>query len=233
MAGGSSARPRRRSTWFTAAVRSARESISVPSRSKATCSYTRAARGLMARLLLHRERRAAAAGVRGLRVRELEAAAVEARDEVDLGAGQVRGAGRIDQDPDPIVLEHLVPLSRVLVEVELVAEPRASAPNHRDAERVGLREPLLRPHLLHHLDRPGRQDERRSGRRAYLFDHAGTIEAGSRKDKPGRPPAPAGRRSLPILPIVRQCGTPPGGSQLTISERTYGEDAPDQHLPEA
>src|SRR5438094_828853 len=90
----------------------------------------------MARLLLHRERRAAAAGVRGLRVRELEAAAVEARDEVDLGAGQVRGAGRIDQDPDPIVLEHLVPLSRVLVEVELVAEPRTSAPNHRNAESV-------------------------------------------------------------------------------------------------
>src|SRR3989442_6904420 len=170
MAGGSAARPRRRSTWFTAAVRSARESISVPSRSKATCSYTRAARGLMARLLLHRERRAAAAGVRGLRVRELEAAAVEARDEVDLGAGEVLGAARIDQDPDPVVLEHLVVLPRLLVEAELVAEPRAPAPHHRDPERVRLRESLLRPHLLHHLDRPGRDDEQR----ACLFAHATT-----------------------------------------------------------
>src|SRR5207247_6854219 len=44
-----------------------------------------------------RERRAAAAGVRGLRVRELEAAAVEARHEVDFGADEVLGAARIDQ----------------------------------------------------------------------------------------------------------------------------------------
>src|SRR6266446_25888 len=115
-----------------------------------------------------RERRAAAAGVRGLRVRELEAAAVQARHEVDLGAGEVLGAARIDQDPDPVVLEHLVVLPRLLVEAELVAEPRAPAPHHRDPERVRLRESLLRPHLLHHLDRPGRDDERR----ACLFAHA-------------------------------------------------------------
>src|SRR5437762_13269177 len=181
------------------------------------CSYTRAARGLMARLLLHRERRAAAAGVRGLRVRELEAAAVEGRDEVDLGAGQVRGAGRIDQDPDPIVLEHLVPLSRVLVEVELVAEPRTSAPNHRDAERVGLREPLLRPHLLHHLNRPGRQDEPR-GWRACLFDHAGTIEAGARKLHTRRARLPAGRRTPPLLPILPQPESPPTRPPLTAAD---------------
>src|SRR5712692_1161834 len=115
-----------------------------------------------------RERRAAAAGVRGLRVRELEAAAVEARHEVDLGAGEVLGAARIDQDPDPVVLEHLVVLPRLLVEAELVAEPRAPAPHHRDPERVRLREPPLCPHLLHHLDRPGREDEPR----ACLLAHA-------------------------------------------------------------
>src|SRR6266481_205287 len=115
-----------------------------------------------------RERRAAAAGVRGLRVRELEAPAVEARHEVDLGTGEVLGAARIDQDPDPVVLEHLVVLPRLLVEAELVAEPRAPAPHHRDPERVRLRESLLRPHLLHHLDRAGRDDERR----ACLFAHA-------------------------------------------------------------
>src|SRR2546427_6224532 len=186
MAGGSSARPRRRSTWFTAAVRSARESISVPSRSKATCSYTRAARGLTARPLpvsrtLHREGRTAAAGMGGLLVREPEPAAVEARHEVDLGAGKVLGAGRVDQDPHPVVLEHPVLLAHVLIEVELVAEPRAPAPDDRDPQRVGLREPLLRPHLLHHLDRPGCEGERGEGGRACLLDHARTIGTGSRK----------------------------------------------------
>src|SRR5205809_1220912 len=155
-----------------------------------------------------RERRAAAAGVRGLRVRELEAAAVEARHEVDLGADEVLGAARIDQDPDPVVLEHLVALARLLVEAELVAEPRAPAPNHRDPERVRLREPLLRPHLLHHLDRPGREDERRAG----LLVHARTIETQPRKVNAVRRAAPAGQRSWPILPIVRHCETPPGGS---------------------
>src|SRR5437867_1551901 len=151
-----------------------------------------------------RERRAAAAGVRGLRVRELEAAAVEARHEVDLGADEVLGAARIDQDLDPVVLEHLVALARVLVEAELVAEPRAPAPHHRNPVRVRLRDPLLRPHLLHHLDRPGREDERR----ACLLAHARTIETQPRKVNAMRRAAPAGQRSLPIFPIVRHCETP-------------------------
>src|SRR6266699_7003581 len=190
------------------AARAWRSGPSPYSRRRNRTRRSRSSAQASTRVRSDRERRAAAAGVRGLRVRELEAAAVEARHEVDLGADEVLGAARIDQDPDPIVLEHLVALARLLVEAELVAEPRAPAAHHRDPERVRLREPLLRPHLLHHLDRPGREDERR----ACLLVHARTIETQPRKVNAVRRAAPAGQRSWPLLPIVRHCETPPGGS---------------------
>src|SRR5689334_23162388 len=111
-----SARSNERSTWFTPAAMSARESISVPSRSKATCRYTTSR---MARRSLRGERRPAAAGVRGLRVGELEAAAVQAADEVDLGPAEVLRADRVDEHANAVVLEDLVALARRVVEVEL------------------------------------------------------------------------------------------------------------------
>ena len=64
-----------RSTWFVAAARSARESISVPSRSNATCVVPERGRArLTGQGASGRERRAAAAGVLGVRVDELEPA---------------------------------------------------------------------------------------------------------------------------------------------------------------
>src|SRR5581483_11059642 len=107
---------------MTAAARSARESTSVPSRSNATCSKAR--RDAFTRdeprcRALGGEGRAAAAGVRGLRVRELEPAAVEVRDEVDLGPGEVLRARRVDDHADPVVLEDHVARLRGVVEVQL------------------------------------------------------------------------------------------------------------------
>src|SRR5437867_12563985 len=98
------------STWFTAAARSARESISVPSRSKTTCSKTRT---------LGRKGGAAAAGVGGLRIRELEPSTVQAAHEVDLGSREVRRARRVDDDAHTAEVADQIALLNALVEIEV------------------------------------------------------------------------------------------------------------------
>src|SRR5690606_24876753 len=94
-----------------------------------------------------REGRAAAAGAGHVRVRELEARAVEALDEVDLGAVEVLVAQRIDVHLDALVLELLVHRGGGVLEVEVVVEPGAPAADDAQAQALAV-EPLLRGDLL-------------------------------------------------------------------------------------
>src|SRR5262249_1041822 len=68
------------------------------------------------------EGRAAAAGMGGVGVHELEPASVQTAHVVDLESLQVRGAGGVDAHLDPVVLDYLIAFLGLVVEVELVAE---------------------------------------------------------------------------------------------------------------
>src|SRR5512132_4167115 len=73
------------------------------------------------------ERRAAAAGRRGVRITDHELRALEVFLVVDLGTRQVLDAHRIDQQADPLVQDAGVALFRVFVEREAILETRTAA----------------------------------------------------------------------------------------------------------
>src|SRR5581483_4047243 len=77
----------------------------------------------------------AAAGGRGVRVLDREAAAGNRVDEVHLRAVQIADADRIDEQLDAVRLEHLIACAlAVFLDHEAVLEPRASAALHEDAQ---------------------------------------------------------------------------------------------------
>ena len=84
--------------------------------------------------LLDGERVAAAARGRGVRVVDLEPGLLEAVQEVDRRALEVRGAVGVDHDRDAVLLERLVVLDRTGVEAEPVLEAGAPAALNRDAQ---------------------------------------------------------------------------------------------------
>src|SRR5919204_5222598 len=92
--------------------------------------------------LLHLEGVAAAARGGDVRVVDREAA-LKAVDPVDLGAGQVRGAERVDDDRDAFADELVVALLRAAIEAERVLEAGAAAALNGDAEDRGLARGLL------------------------------------------------------------------------------------------
>src|SRR5215470_5577120 len=87
--------------------------------------------------LLHLEGVAAAARGGHVRVVDREAR-LEALDPVDLGAGQVGRAERVDHDGHAVADELVVALLRPAVEPERVLEPRAAASLDGDAQDRGL-----------------------------------------------------------------------------------------------
>src|SRR5205085_2963282 len=82
-------------------------------------------------LVRHAERGAAAAGRDHVRVLDLEAGALQAVDEVDRRAADVRQALAVDEERDALVLEQLVAVA-LLVEGPRVLEARAPAAAHAD-----------------------------------------------------------------------------------------------------
>src|SRR6266850_1725038 len=78
-----------------------------------------------------------------VRVVDLEARLLEAFQEVDRRALQVRRAERVDDDPDAVELELVVTLLRGPVEAERVLEAAAAAALDRDAKHLGLARRLL------------------------------------------------------------------------------------------
>src|SRR3954449_2138064 len=83
---------------------------------------------------------------------DLEAGLLEALQEVDRRALQVRRAERVDHDRDSVELELVVTLLRPAVEAECVLEAAATAALDRDAEHLGLTGGLL-GHQQAHLRR--------------------------------------------------------------------------------
>jgi len=90
------------------------------------------------------EARAAPARRDGVRVVDLEARLLQTLEEVDRRALQVRGAERIDDDPDAVELELVVAGLRAAVEPECVLEAAAAAALDRDAQHLRLAGGLLR-----------------------------------------------------------------------------------------
>ena len=87
---------------------------------------------------LRLEGRAAPAGRLHVRVVDREARAHERVDEVDLRAGQIGSAERIDDDPDTVHLDLVVTVLGASVETERVLEPRAAAALNGDAKDLRL-----------------------------------------------------------------------------------------------
>ena len=77
-------------------------------------------------------------------------AALEALDVVDHGAPHVRKARAVDEDPQPVVLEHLVALA-LGVEGKRVLEAGAAAPAHADPQAGSLDLGTLTGQELLHL----------------------------------------------------------------------------------
>src|SRR6267142_1944829 len=118
-------------------------------------------------LLLLGEGVPASAAVPGGRVPEEELHRSHLPPGVELEIVEVRQAGLVHEDPDPLALEGVIlGLRRARVEVEDVAELRAAsfAPlaRHAEAQRRLLGKLLLLPDLLHNLAREGRQRDHRS-----------------------------------------------------------------------
>src|SRR6185436_9696692 len=82
-----------------------------------------------------RERLAAAAALRRVRIAELEAAAHQVVLEVDLRAVQVEEALRVADDADAFDLVELVDFADLVVEPERVRETGTAAALHAHAER--------------------------------------------------------------------------------------------------
>src|SRR5829696_495874 len=95
--------------------------------------------------LLHLERMPAAAGGGDVRIIDLEAGLLQAVQEVDRRALQVRRAVGVDDDIDTVQLELVVALLRAAVESERVLEAGATAALDGDAQNRDL---LLLGHEL-------------------------------------------------------------------------------------
>src|SRR5438046_9978251 len=103
--------------------------------------------------LFHLEGVAAAARSGDVRVVDGEAR-LQALDPVDLGAGEVGGAERVDHDGDAVALELVVALLRAAVEAERVLEARAATALDRDPQDRGLALGLLGHQILALRARP-------------------------------------------------------------------------------
>src|SRR5262249_14551740 len=102
-----------------------------------------AARSALGRLaLFHLEGVAAAARAGDVRVVDREAG-LQALDPVDLGAGQVGRAERVDDHRHAVARELVVPVLGAAVEAERVLEAGAAAALNRDAEHLRLAGGLL------------------------------------------------------------------------------------------
>src|SRR3989441_12512701 len=113
----------------------------------------------------HREGRSAAAAARGVGILEREPGLLEVALVVQRHAVQVLRAEPIHEAAHAGALDHDVVLERLLLDVQAVAEARASAREHADAEsRRGGGNLLLRPQLAPFLGGPVRDGER-DGRR--------------------------------------------------------------------
>src|SRR6185295_635245 len=98
----------------------------------------RAGRLLALDTFLRLEGGATAAGRLHIRVVDREARAHERVDEVDLRAGQVGSAERIDDDAHPVHLDLVVTVLRASVETERVLEPRTATALNGDPENGDL-----------------------------------------------------------------------------------------------
>src|SRR6266568_7265490 len=85
---------------------------------------------------LHGERATAAAGGLHVRVVELETRAVEPLDVIHLGAEEVHQAHLVHDELDAVRVEDLVAVLRI-VEIKVVREPGAPAPDHAHAQPHG------------------------------------------------------------------------------------------------
>src|SRR5438128_2194357 len=81
---------------------------------------------------------AAAAGGGGVRVLDLEAGAHHRIDIIHVGTLDVRQAGRIDEDLEAVKVVDLIVLRRLLIERHAVAQARAAAAGHVDAQSMSL-----------------------------------------------------------------------------------------------
>src|SRR5262249_41900070 len=97
--------------------------------------------------LLHLEGVAAAARGGDVRVVDREPG-LEAVDPVDLGAREVRGRERVDDDRDPVRLDLAVALLGAAVEAERVLEAGAAAALDGETQDLGLARGLLGLELL-------------------------------------------------------------------------------------
>ena len=102
--------------------------------------------GLAVDIVLRLERRAAAAGRYDVRIVDREAT-VEAVDEVDSGAHQIRAAGRIDDHRDTVSINRLVIILNAVIETECVLETRAATTLDRNTKDLSLTGRLLARHL--------------------------------------------------------------------------------------
>jgi hypothetical protein len=80
----------------------------------------------------------AAAGRAGVGVVHLEAALLERVHEVEGGAREIQRALLVDDDPHAPDLHLAVGVADLIVEGQLVAQPRAASPHHLQAQAVGL-----------------------------------------------------------------------------------------------
>src|SRR5688500_19355720 len=99
-------------------------------------------------LVLDLERVAAAARGRRVRVVDLEPGLLDAVDEVDRRAREIRSAELVDDDLHAVLLELEVTLLDAPVEAEPVLEAGAPAALDRDAQHLGLARRLLGHKLL-------------------------------------------------------------------------------------
>src|SRR5881628_3201057 len=81
-----------------------------------------------------RERRSAAAAARGVRVLESEPRLLEVALVVQRGAVQILSAEAVHEAAHTCALDDDVVLARLVFDIEAIAEPRAPAGEHRDAE---------------------------------------------------------------------------------------------------
>src|SRR5438128_2598419 len=99
------------------------------------------------------EGRSAAAAARSVRVLEGEPRLLEVALVVQGDAVQVLGAEAVDKTPYARGLDHHVVVARLVLDVQAVAESRASPGKHRDPEPRRLRRNLLLSHELPDLSR--------------------------------------------------------------------------------
>src|SRR5690606_11468521 len=79
-------------------------------------------------------------------------------DVVDLGAAEIRSAGRIDEHADAVVLVDGVVLVRPILEAQRVLQPRAAAADHGHPQPGLGRAPLTLQKDLHASDRGRREN---------------------------------------------------------------------------